>query len=171
MRQQRYSSDPARQARIDYENELEQMLEKHEAELARRPVRPIEAIRISRDFGKTWTLVAICDECRAGIEPPVQRRREGTAGVRYCDWCGRGMRFLRERNKTDFGRRRLIMDALDEREKEIIKEAWRKLKEAQDQLRHAIDVSQNIPALDKFASIYEAIGKQTGRLNKLLNEK
>ena len=38
MRQQRYSSDPARQARIDYENELEQMLEKHEAELARRPV-------------------------------------------------------------------------------------------------------------------------------------
>lgn len=63
------------------------------------------------------------------------------------------------------------MDELDEREKEFIKEARRKLKEAQDQLRHAIDVSQNIPALDKFASIYEAIGKQTGRLNKLLNEK
>lgn len=72
---------------IDKEK-MEAMIREQEEKDAWRPVRPIEAVRISRDYGKTWTLVAICDECRAGIEPPVQRRREGTAGVRYCDWCG-----------------------------------------------------------------------------------
>lgn len=61
------------------------------------------------------------------------------------------------------------MGILSARENDFIKEAHRKLSEAQDNIRHAINVSQNIPALDEFSSIYHAIGEQKARLESLLN--
>lgn len=63
--------------------------EKERAErLKNRVFRPVLCVRISEDYGKTWKLRALCDECASGIEPPTQRRKEGAAGARNCDWCG-----------------------------------------------------------------------------------
>ncbi|HEY8562825.1 MAG TPA: hypothetical protein VIL74_20775 [Pyrinomonadaceae bacterium] len=58
------------------------------SEILSRPRRPILGVRVSIDWGKTWKLYAICDECCRNIEPPTQRRKEGEAGARTCDWCG-----------------------------------------------------------------------------------
>ena len=56
--------------------------------LSGRVRRPILGVKISEDFGKTWKLRALCDECVSGIEPPMQRRKLGSAGAQTCDWCG-----------------------------------------------------------------------------------
>lgn len=56
--------------------------------LGGRVYRPIYGVKTSEDFGKTWRLAAVCDECRASIQEPTLRKDLGGTGARSCDWCG-----------------------------------------------------------------------------------
>ena len=49
--------------------------------------------------------------------------------------------------------------------------AWRQLNDAQQSIRKVIDSSQDIPALDKLASVYEHLKKQKVRLSKMVGSK
>jgi len=69
--------------------ELSRQFEEERAKhLKSRVHRPLIGVQISTDYGKTWKIRALCDECVSGIEPPMQRRKQGSAGALNCDWCG-----------------------------------------------------------------------------------
>lgn len=53
-----------------------------------RIYRPIFGVKTSDNFGKTWRLAAVCDECRDSVQPPTMRKDLGDTGARSCDWCG-----------------------------------------------------------------------------------
>lgn len=59
-----------------------------EQQKADKPVREIEGVEISEDYGKNWKLFALCTVCIKEIEPPLQRHRLGVAHSKNCDWCG-----------------------------------------------------------------------------------
>jgi hypothetical protein len=74
---------------IAHARRTQEIFEKErEKRLNGRVYRPIEGVKISEDYGKSWKLRALCDECLRSIEPPMQRRKQGTAGAANCDWCG-----------------------------------------------------------------------------------
>lgn len=45
-------------------------------------------VQISEDFGKTWRVRALCQNCISKIEPPKMAKKEIEAGTFTCDWCG-----------------------------------------------------------------------------------
>lgn len=60
------------------------------------------------------------------------------------------------------------MKNLTEKELALIKDAERALDESLTKLRNAIDISPNVPLLEKLGSIYMAIKKQKSRVSKLI---
>lgn len=54
----------------------------------RKVIRKVYGIRISDDYGKTWRVRALCEECYRQIEPPKMAKKEIEAGAYSCDWCG-----------------------------------------------------------------------------------
>lgn len=55
--------------------------------LYKKPAK-VFGVQISEDFGKTWKVRALCDECIKSIEPPKIAKKEIEAGTYSCDWCG-----------------------------------------------------------------------------------
>lgn len=81
--------------RRDYEAMLREARERnrqYEADRAERlkgrVYRPLAGARVSSDYGKTWKLYCLCDECVSSVEPPQMLKNEGAAGAMKCDWCG-----------------------------------------------------------------------------------
>lgn len=72
--------------------DVDSLLKELEAERVEREkeavILNIHGVKISEDYGKTWTTKALCTECIKEIEPPTMAKRECLAGVRFCDWCG-----------------------------------------------------------------------------------
>lgn len=58
------------------------------ARLNGRVYRPIFGARVSEDFGNSWKLFALCDECVKSVDVPKMLKNEGAAGAQTCDWCG-----------------------------------------------------------------------------------
>lgn len=53
-----------------------------------RPRRKIIGVKISDDFGETWKIRALCEDCIKNFEPPKMVKREIEAGALTCDFCG-----------------------------------------------------------------------------------
>lgn len=68
--------------------EAEISIDAYQKEYAARPRRTIHGCKISKDYGETWRLFAICTECEDELEPPTMKKNTGVSGVRTCDWCG-----------------------------------------------------------------------------------
>lgn len=84
-----YLSQEAISRQLEQARKSQEKLEKERfRRLNGRVYRPIEGVKISDDYGKTWKTRALCDECLRSIEPPMQRRKQGPAGAVNCDWCG-----------------------------------------------------------------------------------
>jgi len=71
-----------------FEGEIRQFEADRAERLKGRVYRPIIGARVSEDFGNSWKLFALCDECVKSIDVPKLVKREGAAGVQTCDWCG-----------------------------------------------------------------------------------
>lgn len=77
-----------------FPSELERTQANYEAYLSlareerkRRPKRKFYAAEISEDFGRSWTLKALCIECVRKFEPPTRVKRSEACGAKYCQGC------------------------------------------------------------------------------------
>ena len=50
--------------------------------------RPMFALRLSDDHGKTWRLRSVCKSCKEEQQPPTRVKNEGVSGALTCDLCG-----------------------------------------------------------------------------------
>jgi hypothetical protein len=66
---------------------IELSLRYSEEERKKRPRRKFYAAEISGDFGRTWKLKALCQECLRKFEPPTMVKKSVSCGAKYCQGC------------------------------------------------------------------------------------